>query len=485
MNRVKVAMIVVALLLIALTAIQLGYVHSLTGAATGGSGTVGLCINHAPTFYNLTNYTIPHNTAFNYTVFANDSDNHGISFTDNTSLFVIGNTTGKINFIPNITNVGNHSILLILQDYNSSCIISVEDLFTLSINNSIPYLSQNIPNQTWEEDVTLTGLNLTSYFSDYENDTLNFSATYGDNVTITISNFTVTFVPDTDFYGISWVIFTANDSLGTATSNNVTLNITQVPNVCGDAVCNAEESCSICAADCGACPATPSTPSNDGSGGGGGGGGGSGFRVNMTRANATNDTTQTCASTSKCSGWAPASCLFEDQQRSCIEVQGDCTTLTTVNTRACNCIADWQCSPWVPDYCPRSGFQERSCIDRNNCDRDEQLPTQRDCVYDPAREPQGFYGLAALGQEALLKAKRLAKDNMLALGLTTTIVVILTALLRRKKHKLIARHELSTKEHTIDVDTIIEVRYPHRIRIYNRVQCVSNKTKRKYKKELR
>ncbi|MFH1294516.1 MAG: hypothetical protein ABIH90_01070, partial [Candidatus Aenigmatarchaeota archaeon] len=55
---------------------------------------------------------------------------------------------------------------------------------------------------------------------------------------------------------------------------NTTTNETNATDThyCGDNVCNTDESCSSCAADCGACPVITETTS---SGGGGGGGGGS------------------------------------------------------------------------------------------------------------------------------------------------------------------------------------------------------------------
>ncbi|MBI2572955.1 hypothetical protein HYV86_03795 [Candidatus Woesearchaeota archaeon] len=374
MKNLKGLLLLLSFLLIAIQIIQLSVVFSITGAVTGGTATVGLCYNHQPSFYNLTNYTLPHNVAFNSTIYANESDSDAVAFFDNTSLFLINNNTGVFSFIPSILNVGNHSIDITIRDYNSSCASNVSEILLLTINNSIPYQNRTIPNQTWEEDVTLTGINLTTYFADYENDTLNFTAQIGHNITVTISNFTVTIVPNTDYYGITWIVFRANDSLGTATSNNVTLNITDVADFCGDAVCNADESCSSCSADCGSCGGSGS------SGGGGGRGSGGAASPRVIEVIPPTPPQTECNPSKKCGNWEPASCTTQPQERSCIEIKPSCTAIKTIETRSCNCIPDWQCSTWVPEQCNAYQTQHRTCVDRNDCNKEPYPDDSQSCA---------------------------------------------------------------------------------------------------------
>lgn len=121
------------------------------------------------------------------------------------------------------------------------------DNFKLYRLNSVPALSL-IPNQTWDEDTTLT-INLTAYSSDLDEDDLNWSYSPLNNIIITIDNNTgiATLVPNSNWFGVEYVIFTATDNIDNANSNNITLIINDV----------AESS------------------SSSGGGGGGGGGGSS------------------------------------------------------------------------------------------------------------------------------------------------------------------------------------------------------------------
>lgn len=63
----------------------------------------------------------------------------------------------------------------------------------------------------------------------------------------------------------------ANDSLNRITSSLVTFVVNNSVVVCGNSFCDASESCSTCAIDCGVCPGPPG---GGGDGGGGGTGGG-------------------------------------------------------------------------------------------------------------------------------------------------------------------------------------------------------------------
>jgi uncharacterized membrane protein YgcG len=264
-----------SLLLVIASSINAIILLELVGGATA---TTSLCLVKLPTFNNLTNQSTQHSFEFTYQINYTDGNNGTIVFSDNTSLFNI-NSTGFINFTPSFGQVGNESVLISLQSTLALCqaISTTKNIF-MEVFNVPPTLNATIPNQTWEQDVTLTGLDLDSYFSDPEGGTLFYGARSGNNVTVTVNNDNsssnkgvVTFKPDKGWSGISWVIFVANDSLSNITSNNVTLNVTPVANFCGDNICREGESCSTCQADCGVCPAGGGS-----SGGGSSGGSGSG-----------------------------------------------------------------------------------------------------------------------------------------------------------------------------------------------------------------
>lgn len=126
--------------------------------------------------YNLSSFTYVN---FQYYVNATDPDfyinvNEGnLSYYDNTSLFDINISTGLIEFIPNISQAGNYSIMI-----NVSDIHGLQDvvIFNFSINpNSPPYLNNPSLNFTCYEDIVCTIL-------------FNATDTEGDNITFEISN---------------------------------------------------------------------------------------------------------------------------------------------------------------------------------------------------------------------------------------------------------------------------------------------------------
>jgi len=96
-------------------------------------------------------------------------------------------------------------------------------------NNSAPVFSGLIPNQTWAEDTYLTNaINLSTFFSDQENDNLNYTTIGNKIINIIINNSLVSFSQVQDWFGVEYVILVANDSNLTRQSNNITLTIYQM-----------------------------------------------------------------------------------------------------------------------------------------------------------------------------------------------------------------------------------------------------------------
>jgi hypothetical protein len=222
-------MLAVALVLVAVSIINTFVLITLAGKATEGSGQVSLCINHPPTIQAISNQSVDHNSMFTLQINATDSDNHSLVYYDNTTLFNISNSTGLINFTPTIVQIGNYSILITVRDYTSSCPANVSTAFNLNIYNLPPVNNATIPNQSWEIDVWLTGLDLDNYFYDPENDTLSYSSVHGDNIEIDINSLNVvTFYPDVGWNGVTWARFIASDTLATKESNNLTLGVGDV-----------------------------------------------------------------------------------------------------------------------------------------------------------------------------------------------------------------------------------------------------------------
>src|SRR3989344_1012962 len=256
------------LLLLAISLFQLYAVAVLTSNASS-QGTVSFCVNHPPVISSLPNQNATSNLSFTLQVNATDADNHSLYYYDNTTLFEINLTTGRIKFTANNSQAGNYSIQIKVSDYNSACPTNASTIFNLTIisANPLPIFNRTIPNQTWEENVQLTGLDLDDYFYDSQNENLTYSASYGEHVNLSLDNNlsspskgTVNITPETNWYGLSWVVFTAYDAINqTANSNNITLSVTST-SCCGDGTCDFNEGCSSCAADCGTCPSSAGMP---------------------------------------------------------------------------------------------------------------------------------------------------------------------------------------------------------------------------------
>jgi hypothetical protein len=103
---------------------------------------------------------------------------------------------------------------------------SVEGSFVLG--NVAPNLDSSIPNQSWDMNTDNTNIDLDDYFNDGNGDaiTYNFSEGNHPNINITIgAGNVITFSQPGRWIGVEYVVFTANDSLLTLDSNNVTLEV--------------------------------------------------------------------------------------------------------------------------------------------------------------------------------------------------------------------------------------------------------------------
>lgn len=425
----KKRLLILVLVLLLINLFNLLNVINLTGTVIETTtGTAALCLNFPPTVTDIARQQTHHNLNFTYQVNATDNDGNAITYADNTSLFVINSTSGLINFTPTIGQRGNHSITITVTDNASDCPRSTNASFILEIINWAPVLNMNIPNQTWEMNIQLTGLNLNDYFYDPEGTSLNFTATAGSNIAITInSSGGVTFIPTANWYGLSWVIFTANDSWDTTNSNNVTLNVTRAA-FCGDGACNNNETCSTCPGDCGACAG--------GSTGGGGGGGGGGAPKNVTVKNIIKKG-QECNVEAECTEWLPESCAQgEKQTMSCISLEANCAVVERIYERDCLCQPRWECTIWLPENCA-NGYQQRSCVDLNHCQQQITLPLTRTCLPSleplPPREEQP--GLIYLCSRQLKDWLNQYALYWILLIVVVMILLILAYLQRRRKER--------------------------------------------------
>jgi len=146
----------------------------------------------------------------------------------NAKIFVDGVQRGTAALCMNFTEIGGINVTgAVSQATIKNNLVTANNQPPTFVGNTPNQLG--IPNQTWPED-TSTDFNISGNFSDSNNDALVYTYTDVNNITISINNDTgiVNLTPDPDFFGVRYVIFTADDSTNTTTSNNVTLNVTNV-----------------------------------------------------------------------------------------------------------------------------------------------------------------------------------------------------------------------------------------------------------------
>jgi len=302
------------------------------------SGVASFCLNDPPNnIINGCNFTIPWgykyycdgitgNDSYLFTKFTFQS-----IFLTPKDLFNIS-MNGTINFTPQKTAIGNHTIRIFVFDdsgCNNNMFYKDFDMSIVKANHP-PYLATPIPNKTIKR-FTSINFYLGTYFKDPDDDNLTYAfATSNQYVSISVDNRSYATVSG-DVCGESNVFFVASDPYGLTTTSN-TINYV----VWG------------CAVD---------TSSSSGGSGSGLGGGGEG--------------SYNCTSEWHCGQWS--NCL-----------QDNTTTLECRDYHACDpkhyievlkknctyvpevvlCAENWQCNDWGP--CINSSHS-RICIDNSSC----------------------------------------------------------------------------------------------------------------------
>lgn len=111
--------------------------------------------------------------------------------------------------------------------------VAVEQVCNLTIDNinDFPVLTQSIPDVTYVVGHNLTNaFDLDTYFNDPNNDTLTYTVSGNQNISISIDPVTnfVNFSQSFAFQGIEFVIFSANDGISGSTNSNV-VKVSVVP----------------------------------------------------------------------------------------------------------------------------------------------------------------------------------------------------------------------------------------------------------------
>ena len=127
---------------------------------------------------------------------------------------------------------GNGSIIFSATDSTGLKVFSNNISLVILPVNHIPTFSGIIPDVTWNEDsAARNAINLSSYFSDIDNDSLEYGAITSENKNITAwrEGEFISFSSDENWNGNDWIILFAYDPSGmNATSNKIILTVLPV-----------------------------------------------------------------------------------------------------------------------------------------------------------------------------------------------------------------------------------------------------------------
>ncbi len=136
-------------------------------------------------------------------------------------------------FKPGFCEPSYRNITLVVWDSEGLSDRREWNVSIVNLNRDV-ILNRTISNITWSEDTNLlNNFSLHDYFydTDYEEcgDPLNFSFSGNQSVAINITGSNVSFYPEPNWFGTEIINFTAYDGYTYSTSNNILLNVTDVP----------------------------------------------------------------------------------------------------------------------------------------------------------------------------------------------------------------------------------------------------------------
>src|SRR3989344_6055352 len=199
---------------------------------TAPSRVITVRVNDAPTLTQIPNQTITEDviSSINLNLYSSDPENDSLTYSvtaqdaSKVTCSVVGST---LSLMPSANFNGISSCTIIANDSSLSSNQVTFNINVLAANDD-PTLTQNIPDQTWNEDNNLT-INLSNYFQDLDNDVLAFTVlTSPNNITVSIASSIATLIPDANFNGITAIAFTASDSSSSVNSNLVQLTVQSV-----------------------------------------------------------------------------------------------------------------------------------------------------------------------------------------------------------------------------------------------------------------
>ncbi|RMF55884.1 PGF-pre-PGF domain-containing protein [Candidatus Woesearchaeota archaeon] len=206
-------------------------------------------INQPPIIEPVGAVTAHTNELLTLQINATDIDGDSFVFSDNTTLFDISES-GLINFTP--TEEGTFNVMIIATDtFNNSANISVS--FTITTTNQAPIISEFYPEEISVEVVEGSSQHFSINGSDPDG-TIPFALWYLDNELIPDeTDYDYDYAPGYFENGSHTLQVVLSDGL---LNDTHTWQINVLDSAyCGDSICEADENCETCRADCGQCAA--------------------------------------------------------------------------------------------------------------------------------------------------------------------------------------------------------------------------------------
>ncbi len=161
------------------------------------------------------------------TSYFDDIDSNTLSYTvngnENIEVTLADNTAA---FVPDKDFFGSETITITASD-SQETITSNE--FSVNVNNinDKPFLIKDIEDLSWNEDESLI-LDLNNYFEDVDNNQLTFTFRSNSFILVNIQNNILELTSPKDWYGSDILIISASDSLLSADSNSININVNPV-----------------------------------------------------------------------------------------------------------------------------------------------------------------------------------------------------------------------------------------------------------------
>lgn len=205
--------------------------------------------NAAPVMDSISDQTAYEDLQLSFVVSATDIDGDSLTFTTNmTELTVtsLNTTAANVTWTPSQSDVGTHTAYFTVsdataQDNSSTVTITVNNVndapVLTAINDQSAYLGES-----FQMEATATDADTSDTLSYYDDTDL-----FDINSSTGIANFT----PILSHVGAHNITINVTDSTDWD-EDNFTLTVYY----CGDDVCNSNEDCSVCEADCGSCDDT-------------------------------------------------------------------------------------------------------------------------------------------------------------------------------------------------------------------------------------